>query len=574
MGQSMTISTDNVRIRGLVAFTALFSLFSNLLMLTGPLFMLQVYDRVLGSRSEETLVALFALVTLLYTFHWVIEYSRARVMARAGARIQAGLAAPVFRAMLERAALRQAGGGQRARGGLVDLEALRALFSAPVVLALYDMPWTPFFLAAIFFFHPLLGSLAAAGGAVLIVVAVLNQVLTARGTAEGARRAGQAQLVARQAEESAGYLWAQGMVPVLVSRWRGAQDEAVSAAISATDWSGSFTSFSKAFRLFLQSAMLALGAWLVLQQEVTAGAMIASSIMLGRALQPIEIAVSQWTLVQRAWTGRAAIRALLKDLPDRAPPTELPVPSATLDLSGVTVLARRGAPPVLRQVTMALRPGEAIGVIGRSGSGKTTLARVITGLVAPAAGEVRLAGATPEQYGPERLGRFVGYLPQEIRFFDGTIAENVARMDPIPDAAKVVAAAKLARVHDIVLKLPEGYDTRIGAADAQLSGGQRHRLALARALYGGPVLLILDEPNSALDAEGSDALNAVILAMKEEGNGVLVMTHRPTAIAACDKLLVLRDGTVAAFGPRDEIIRKMMKNAGDVQRVVAGGKSS
>ena len=555
--------------RGLFFSALFFSVFSNLLMLTGPLFMLQVYDRVLASRSEETLVALFALVAVLYLFYWLLEYARGRIMARAGARLQSAMNAPVFHAILQRAALRRG----TARGSLQDLETIRNLFSSPVLLALFDLPWTPVFLVAIFIFHPLLGWLAVAGGGLLIAVAILNQLLTSRKTSEGGRLSMAANQFSRQAEEGGDVIWAQGMGTVMTDRWLRMNEQAVEQSLRANDWTGSFTSFTKAFRFFLQSAMLALGAWLVLQNAITAGAMIAASILLGRALAPVELGISQWSLVQRARFGWRDLKALLAESPDPPALTELPAPVARLTVRGLSVIIRRGEKPVLNSVSLELAPGEALGVIGRSGSGKTTLARVITGLIEPVAGEVRLAGATLDQYGPDRLGHYLGYLPQDVRLFDGTVAENIAQMEPSPDASKVVAAAQKARVHDIILKLTEGYDTRIGVADAQLSGGQKQRLALARALYNDPVLLILDEPNSALDAEGSEALNTVVKAMKADGKGVLIMTHRPTAISACDKLLVLENGKVAAYGPRDEIIRSMMKNASDVQRVV-GGKAA
>lgn len=554
-----------VRIRGLVLSVLIFSVFTNLLMLTGPLFMLQVYDRVLGSRSEETLVALSVLVAGLYFFYWLLEYARGRVMARAGARLQSALGAQVFRATLRRAALQQ---GPRP-GNLGDLDAVRTLFSAPVMLALFDMPWTPLFLTAIFIFHPDLGWLAVAGGGVLIVVAVLNQVLTVRKTAASTGLSDAARRVARQAEDGGDLVWAQGMRDAMTRRWSRTQEAAVEQSMRANDWTGVFSSFSKAFRFFLQSAMLALGAWLVLGGQITAGAMIAASILLGRALAPVEVGLSQWQNVQRARSGWRDLGALLDGQGADDPPTQLPAPAARLEVRNLTVVARPGDPPILSGVSLDLSPGEAVGIIGRSGSGKTTLARCLTGLVRPVAGEVRLAGATLDQYGPERLGHYIGYLPQDIRLFDGTIAENIARMEIQPDAAKVVEAARKARVHDIVLRLPDGYDTQIGAVDAQLSGGQKQRLALARALYRDPVLLILDEPNSALDAEGSEALNAVVGEMKADGRGVLIMTHRPTAISSCDRLLVLEGGRVAGYGPRDEIIRAMLKNAGDVQRVMS-----
>ncbi|MBT8412806.1 MAG: type I secretion system permease/ATPase [Boseongicola sp.] len=552
-------------VRRLGATTFVFSIFTNLLMLTGPLFMLQVYDRVLGSRSEETLVALFALVALLYFLYWLIEFARGRVMVRAGAHFQSALGRPVLRVLLRQAALRR----QDKKGSVTDLDAIRGFFAAPVMLAIFDLPWTPLFIAAIFVFHPMLGWLAVAGATVLTTSAVLNQMLTAKRTKTSTRLSGDALRIAKQAEDAAPFLRSQGMTEALIDRWFTVQDSSVDQSLRGTDWTASFSSFSKSFRLFLQSAMLALGAWLVLGDQITAGAMIAASIILGRALAPIEISVSQWPVAQRGWEAWRSVNSLLADERDQGPETTLPRPEAKLDVSNVTLLQGAPSKPILQQVTFAIAPGEAIGVIGRSGSGKTTLAQIIVGLLTPTRGDVRLAGAKLDQYDPEHLGTYIGYLPQDVQLFDGTIAENIARMTANPDPDKVVAAAQKAHVHDIILNLPKGYDTRIGAQDCVLSGGQRQRLALARAIYADPVLLVLDEPNSALDAEGSSALHNVIQTMKAENKGVIIMTHRPNAISACDTLLVLENGRVAAHGPRGDIIQSMMKNSGAIQQVIA-----
>jgi PrtD family type I secretion system ABC transporter len=562
-----TVSLSQAKSRNLFISAIFFSIFTNLLMLTGPLFMLQVYDRVLGSRSEETLVALFGLVAVLYFFFWLLEFARSRLMARVGARFQTALNEPVFRAVMERSANR----ATAVKGSLQDLETLRTFFASPVILALFDAPWTPVFLILIFIFHPLLGWLAIAGGSLLIVVALINQLVTARKSREGAELGNAAQQFARDAERGSDFVRAQGMREAMSTRWIEKQNAAVEKTLGATDWTGSFTSFTKAFRLLLQSTILAVGAYLVLQNQLTAGAMIAASILLGRALAPIELGIGQWPMVQRARVSWKSLKELLEAFPEDRALTELPPPSAQLDVTNVSLVIRRGDKPILNQISLSVSPGQALGIIGKSGSGKTTLARVLVGLVKPVAGDVRLAGATLDQYGAEKLGRYIGYLPQDVQLFPGTVGENVAQMETNPNAEKVVAAAKKARVHEIILKLPDGYDTLIGVADAQLSGGQKQRLALARALYNDPVLLVLDEPNSALDAEGSEALNAVVNTMKAEGKAVLIMTHRPTAISTCDNLLVVDQGKVAAYGPRDEIIKSMMKNAGDVQRAVGGG---
>ncbi|SIO59976.1 ATP-binding cassette, subfamily C [Rhodovulum sp. ES.010] len=566
------LSLARARSRGLFLAVLVFSVFTNLLMLTGPLFMLQVYDRVLGSRSEETLVALFILVAALYFFYWLLDFARGRVMARIGARLQAVFGRRVFAAVIERAAIR--GGQGPGATALYDLDAVRNIFGSPVLMALFDLPWTPIFLAAIFIFHPLLGWLAIAGGGLLIAVTLINRLVTRKALEKSQGISHQAQRIARQSEEGGALVWSQGMAPVMAERWARLQDEAGTKGLGANDLTGTFSSFSRAFRFFLQSAMLALGAWLVLEQQLTPGAMIAASILLGRALAPVDQVLGQWPAIQRARSGWTSLADFLKGIPARRAPTELPAPEARLSLSNVALRSSASTPPILYGISFELEPGEALGVIGKSGAGKTSLARVIQGLVTPTAGEVRLAGATLDQYGPERLGRHIGCLPQDVRFFDGTVAENIAHMALEPDAGRVVEAAKLARVHEIVLRLPNGYDTPLVEGSVLLSGGQRQRLALARALYHDPVLLVLDEPNSALDAEGSEALNAVVSDMKKAGKSVLIMTHRPSAIAVCDRLLVIDGGMQKALGPRDEIVRSLMKNAGNVQRAMDGARGA
>lgn len=560
----------NSRVIGIVGAVAIFSVFSNALMLTGPLFMLQVYDRVLASRSEETLVALFALVAGLYALYALFEYARSRAVARVGAQIQSDLGPTVLRTVLENAAMRRKPGP----GSVQDLDAVRRFMGSPVLLAMFDLPWTPLFMAAIFLFHPLLGWLAVGGGSFLVAVAILNQVLTAKRTLQGNRLTNAATGFAQSAQDRSEYVWAQGMQSAVLARFSTAQDAAIGQSMVANDWTGSFSTFTKAFRLFLQSAMLALGGWLVLQEQLSPGAMIAGSIMLGRALAPIDVAVGQWASVQRARQGWRDVNALLNALPKPAPKTDLPVPEARLTVRNVSVVLNRGDQPVLERIDFELPPGEAIGVIGRSGSGKSTLARVVIGLLPPIQGEVRLGGATLAQYGAETLGKHIGYLPQEVQLFSASIAENIAQLETDPDPARVIEAAKKAKVHDVILALPDGYDTVIGPDSTQLSGGQKQRLALARALYRDPVLLILDEPNSALDNEGSEALNAVVGDMKKAGKCVMIMTHRPTAIQSCDKLMIVEKGRMAAFGPRDEIIKSMMANAEQVKSAIKAGGSN
>lgn len=539
-----------------------FSLFVNLLMLTGPLFMLQVYDRVLGSRSEATLLALFGLVTALFIFMGLLEHARSRIAARLGARMQSQLDARVFAAELDLG--QQARNQGRQATGLSDLDALRSMMGAPVTLALFDLPWTPLYLAVIWIFHPLLFALALGGGAVLVLLTLLNQY-AARGraqhTAETARRADvMADTMRIHAETVRGL----GMGDAVLARWQRDRQAALASQIGSTDTAGGFASASKVLRFFLQSAMLALGAWLVLQGELTGGAMIAGSILLGRALAPIESIIGQWPLLQRARLGWRNLVTLLAAAPLSQARTTLPRPRAILDLYQVTVVPPGGQSAALRSLTLRLEPGQALGVIGPSGSGKSTLARLLTGIWPPAAGKCRLDGATLDQFTPTDLGRHIGYLPQDVVLFPGTIAENIAHMQENPNSADVVAAAQKAGAHDLILSLPLGYDTPVSLGNSRLSGGQKQRIGLARAMFGTPVLLILDEPNSNLDSIGADALNTAIRAHKAAGGAVIIMAHRPSGIAECELVLVMADGAARAFGPRDTVLKSQVQNYGQL----------
>lgn len=553
--------------RGLYWFVGLFGAFVNLLMLTGPIYMLQVYDRVLGSRSVETLLALTALVCFLYGMMAILDFARGRVMGRVGARFQARLDRRVFDAVLRKSATHP---DQGTATGLADLEAVRRLMTSPVLTAVFDLPWTPIFLAGIWIFHPWLGILALSGGTVLVIIAVINQVTTSQPTHDASRTAVQADAIATQIRSEAEMVQAMGMRNAAFDRWQIARGAALESQIGATDLSTTFTSVTKAVRLFLQSAMLGLGAYLVLQNQLTAGAMIAGSILMGRALAPIEQVVGQWALVQRARQGWSSLAKLLQEVPPEAPRTALPRPKARLELIKATVFPPGETTPALKAITFSVEPGQAIGVIGASGSGKSSLARAITGVWPPRAGVVRLDGATLDQFDASVLGEHIGYLPQRVQLFDGTIAENIARLSGNPDAERVVAAAKQADAHEMILKLPNGYDTRVTAGGGRLSGGQMQRVGLARAMYGNPVILVLDEPNSNLDNEGSEAVNTAIRNFKLEGRSVLIMAHRPAAIKECDMLLMLEQGEVRAFGPKDEVLRSVVSN--NMQIVQSAGQ--
>ncbi|MFV0244142.1 MAG: type I secretion system permease/ATPase [Qingshengfaniella sp.] len=548
--------------RGLFWAAGVFSVFVNLLMLTGPLFMLQVYDRVLGSRSEATLVALVVLVAFLYLMMGILDYVRGRILARIGARFQDALDERVFRAAIEDAA-RNKGGAPG--GGVRDLEIVQKFLASPVLGALFDLPFTPIFLAGIFIFHPWLGYLAIGGGVILILVTLMNQRSTRRPVLAAGAASAEADRMSERLRGDADMIQSLGMRGNAFQRWYALRARALGLSVEASDAQGGYAAGTKTFRLFLQSAMLGLGAYLVLQNEMTAGGMIAGSILMGRALAPVEMAVNQWALVQSTAKSWANLARLLSETPPPAPLTALPQPRAILDVAQATILPPGEQQAALRMVTFRLEPGEAIGVIGPSGAGKSTLARALTGVWRCAGGKIRLDGATLDQYDPDTLGRHIGYLPQTVQLFDGTIAENIARLDPAAQDADIIAAAKAAAAHDMILRLPEGYNTRVSMQGGRLSGGQIQRIGLARALYGTPVILVLDEPNSNLDNEGSVALNAAIRAMKDAGKGVLIMAHRPAAIQECDKLLVLEGGAMRAFGPRDDILSKMVRNAEDIQ---------
>lgn len=552
-----------------LAAAFIFSVFVNLLMLTGPLYMLQVYDRVLASRSEPTLLALSLLAAFMFLMMGILDHTRSRVMARVGARLQDALDARVLRASFR--ALTVVPNDTAALAAQRDLESIQRLWASPVLIALFDIPWTPLFLAAIFVFHPWLGWASVAGMVVLVIITIWNQ----RATEGPLARANMATMTAERHSDNlkaeSELIQALGMTGAAFNRWQKSRGAALSEGLVAADTAGVFGSVSKTFRLFLQSAMLGLGALLVLRGQMSPGAMIAGSILLGRALQPIEQAVSQWALVTRARQGHARLVDLLSRVPVEPQRTALPRPKAVLDVQTLSVVPPGETQAILRGVSLHLEPGQALGVIGPSGSGKSTLARALIGVWRPAAGKIRLDGATLDQYDADVLGSYIGYLPQRVTLFDGTIADNIARLQSNADPVKIVDAAKKAAAHDMILRLPEGYDTRVSTVGGRLSGGQIQRIGLARALYGDPLIIVLDEPNSNLDNDGSVALNAAIRSAKAAGCAVLIMAHRPAAIQECELLMVMEDGARRAYGPRDQVLKEMVKNASEIQRSATPG---
>jgi PrtD family type I secretion system ABC transporter len=542
------------------ASVALFSGVVNLLMLAGPLYMLQVYDRVLNSRSVPTLVALSLLLVGAYAFQGALDLIRSRAVVRSAALLDQRLALAVHGAVIRLAiALPQRG---EAPQPVRDLDQIRAFLTGAGPIAIVDLPWVPAFLLICFLIHPWLGVAATAGGALLFTMTLLTERASRDPARVAAREAGTRLVMVEANRRSGESIVAMGMAGALAQRWSAINNRYITANARLSDVAGSFGSVSKVLRLLLQSMMLGLGAYLVIRQELTAGAMIAASIMMGRALAPIETAIANWRAFVAA---RQSIGRLSEVLARTAPmrdTTTLPRPARSLDVEQVAVVAPGGNTPIVAGVRFGLKSGEALGIIGPSGAGKSSLVRTLVGVWRPAKGSVRLDGATLDHWDPELLGRHVGFVSQTVELFDGTITENIARMSVEPDPDAVLQAARAAGAHDMILRLPAGYDTRIGEGGAMLSGGQRQRIALARALHGDPFLVVLDEPNSNLDNEGDAALHQAILGLKSRGAIVVLIAHRPSALAVCDRILLLANGTQQEFGPRDEILRKIVRRPG------------
>lgn len=556
----------------LLLVVGLVSIFTNLLMLTGPLFMLQVYDRVLSSRSEATLVVLFALVAFLYIVYGVLDHARARIAARAGARYQLHLDEPVFRAALSGAMARGASRHLPVRA-TQDVALLQQVTSSQVFMALFDFPWVPLFIGVIALLHPWLG-IFAAGAAVFLALMSLLNMISSRARQERMFASQQkAEALGRQISAEAAQMRALGMQASALDRWSRLRLNALTEALTSNDTSGGYSASARAIRLFLQSAMLALGAWLVLRAELSPGGMIAASIILGRALAPLDQVIAGWPQVQAARAAQGRLKSLMAAQPPDRPRTRLPTPTGALAVKGLALRipgseGRDGI--LLRDVSFEMRPGQALGVIGDSGAGKSSLAEALVGIWPPFAGEIRLDGALLDQYDPSQLGRAIGYLPQKVTLFAGSLRDNIARLDTDARDEDVVAAAKAAGAHELILSQPKGYDTIVEADGGGLSGGQVQRIALARAFFGDPALLVLDEPNSDLDDAGSRALNKAIRHAKARGAAVIIMTHRPTAIVECDLILRLRAGQVAAFGPMEEVLRRTTRNSEAILRQTGG----
>ncbi|HLA01529.1 MAG TPA: type I secretion system permease/ATPase [Aestuariivirga sp.] len=541
--------------RAAFASTALFSCLVNILMLTGPLFMLQVYDRVLTSGSVPTLVALIAIVVALYAYYGFLEYLRARILVRIGRRVEERLRDRVFDSMAEHALRRTQGiGGQPVN----DLATIRQFLSGQGPFAFLDMPWVPVYLLVIFLMHWVLGVASVIAAIVILVLALWSEKATRGPLAEANSAMVKSSIMTDESRRNSEALHSLGMRGAIRKKWAEMQQVALDHQTIANDVGGSLSAASRVLRLMVQSGILALGAYLALQHEISAGAMIAASIIMGRALAPVEQAVASW---QQFLGFREAIERLgniLASVPAVANRMKLPQPNGKLEVENLVVQLPGAEKPILQGISFTVEPGKGIGVIGPTGAGKSTLARALVGVTPIARGAVRLDGATHDQRDLDEAGKLIGYLPQDIQLFDGTAAQNIARFDVTADPAKIVEAAQLANVHDLIMRLPKGYDTPLGENGARLSAGQRQRVALARCLFGDPVLFVLDEPNSNLDAEGEAALDRAIRVSMERGAAIVVIAHRPSALASIQQILVLSEGRTVALGPRDDILRKVL----------------
>lgn len=530
-----------------------FSFFVNLLMLTGPLYMMQVYDRVLSSRSVETLIVITLLTIGLYLAMAGLDFARGALLARTAAEFEDRLKSVVFDGAIDATRTSALASEQP----LKDLRQLRQFVASPALTAIFDAPWAPFFLAVIFMIHWALGAISVAGMAILLVFAVMNERASRAANEAAMRIAGEADRLAVASIRNAAALDAMGMRARLKRRWLKMSNDAGNDATRASDVIGAYSASSKAFRMLLQSAILGIGAFLAIINQVSPGSMIAASIIAGRALAPIEIVTGQWKGFAQAQSAWKRINAFLESFAPAKERTELPAPTGMLAVERLFCQPAGAKKPVVKGVSFALSPGEALGIIGPSAAGKSTLARALVGVERVVSGEIRLDGAEIAQWDRDLLGTNLGYLPQEVELFAGSAAENIARFSEDADPQAIIAAAQAAGAHEMILRFPDGYDTDIGERGKHLSSGQRQRLGLARALHGMPSIVVLDEPNANLDAEGDAALAAAVQGLKARNATVVIIAHRPNAIAFVDKLLVLADGEVRAFGPKDEVLAQM-----------------
>lgn len=545
------------RLRGAIIAVGVFSLFINLLMFATPIYMLQVYDRVLTSRNENTLLMLTVIAVGALIVFGLLELARSRILVRAGQRLDALLSGSTFQAIFQRTIRDQKPGhGQSLR----DLDTVREFITGAGLIALCDAPWVPLFIGLIFMFHVWLGIVALVAAIVIFTLAAANEFSTRGALREASQGTNRANTFVETALRNASAAAAMGMLPNLEQHWQQRHQGVLGHQSTASDRAGLILSTSKAVRMVFQVAILGTGGYLVLQQETTPGAMIAASIVMGRALAPVEQAVGQWRNFVNA---RTAYRRLDETLSGGRyePGMSLPAPAGRISVERATVVPPGTRVPVVNGVTFTVEAGELFGIIGPSGAGKSSLARALLGVWPTAAGSVRLDGAEIWDWDSSELGPYIGYLPQDIELFDGTVAQNIARFAE-PDQEQVVLAAKRAGAHELILRLADGYDTQVGASGQSLSGGQRRAVALARALYGDVRLVLLDEPNANLDQVGEQHVLEALDALKQRGVTTIVITHRVQLLKSADRILTLQEGRVSALGNRDEVMRQFVAPVG------------
>jgi ATP-binding cassette subfamily C protein len=550
--------------RGTFIATGLMSGMSNILMLTGAFFMLEVYDRVLPSRSVPTLIGLVVLAGGLYVALGLLDMIRGRILVRIGNRLDEALSGRVYETIV-RLPLKA---GQRSDGlqPLRDLDSVRSFLSGAGPGALFDLPWLPIYLVICFLFHPYIGLSALLGAMILAVLTYLTETMTKEPTREATGFAMTRNALAEASRRNAEVITAMGMTSRIAVLWGDANTKYLASQRRATDVSGSIGSVSKILRLMLQSGVLAVGAYLVIYQLATPGIIIAGSILSARALAPVDSAIANWRGFVGARQAWKRLTDLLTLLPTQLAPMALRPPVKSLVVENVGVVPPGTEKVIIQDISLSLQAGNGLGIIGPSGSGKSCLARVLVSVWKPVRGRIRLDGAALDQWSQESLGKHVGYLPQDVELMAGTVAQNIGRFTPALDATTVIAAAQAAGVHELIVSLPEGYETQVGESGAALSAGQAQRIALARALFGDPFIVVLDEPNSNLDSEGDEALSRAILGVRARGGVVVVIAHRPSAIAGVDLLLMMNQGRAQAFGPKDEVLNRVLQQTAAAPR--------
>ncbi len=547
-----------------------FSAVINMLMLMPAIYMLQLYDSVLTSRNEMTLLMLTLIMLGAYSFMGALEYVRSFVLIRVGAQLDMKLNKRVYTAAFEQS-LKQGDGN--AGQALKDLTNLRQFLTGNALFAFFDAPWFPIYLFVIFMFHPGLGVFALCGTAILIALAYINEKISHKPLAEANSMAIASTNVASNNLRNAEVIEAMGMLPNIQSRWYKLHSRFLNLQAEASEKAGIVTALSKSCTVALQSLMLGLGALLVLDNSITPGMMIAGSILLGRAIAPVQLLISVWKQIGNTRSAYERLTKLLEQNPAREAGMALPKPIGVIAVENVTAIPPGSKIPVIKGLSFALAAGDVLGIIGPSGSGKSTLARLLVGVWPAAAGKVRLDGADVYLWNKDELGPYVGYLPQDIELFAGTVSENIARFGQI-DAEKVILAAKRAGVHEMILNMPEGYDTPLGDGGAGLSGGQKQRLGLARTMYDDPSLIVLDEPNSNLDDVGEQALLAALTDLRKRGKTIVLITHRTSIISVTSKLLLLQDGAAKLFGPTNQVIEALNKQQQQAQQALLAQKEA